>query len=155
MRVLVIDTALNACSVAIFDEDRPLAVRSEIMAKGHSERIGGFARDAARMAGVGFEAIDRIGVTVGPGSFTGLVVGLAFAQGLGEALGRPVIGLSTLRALVATAEPSDDAPIAAVIDARRGQVYVQTFTGDRPIGPAEALPIDRTIDDLILSLIHI
>ncbi len=127
MKVLVIDTALGACTVAVFDEDRPLAVRHELMSKGHSERLGGLARDVMAEAGLGFEGLDRIGVTVGPGSFTGLRVGLAFAQGLGEALDRPVVGISTLEALARSLDLDEESRIAAAIDARRGQVYLQTF----------------------------
>jgi tRNA threonylcarbamoyladenosine biosynthesis protein TsaB len=142
MRVMVIDTALGLCTAAVFDVDGaaalPLGVRSEPMTKGHSERLGGLARDAAAQAG-GLEALDRIGVTVGPGSFTGLRVGLAFAQGLGAALDRPVVGLSTLDAL-ASMSPAPDR--AALIDARRGQVYARFWKADRAAGPAEALSVE-------------
>lgn len=148
MKLLVIDTALGACTVGVFEDDRALAVRSEPMAKGHSERIGGFVRDVIQRAGVGFDGLDRIGVTVGPGSFTGLRVGLAFAQGLGEALDRPVVGLSTFQGLAATLQQPDDRPIAAVIDARRGQVYMQLFTADVPREPAQALAVEEAIDHL-------
>ena len=139
MKVLVVDTALGLCTAGVFevegDDARPLGLRSEPMAKGHSERLAGFARDAMAQAGLAFDALDRIGVTVGPGSFTGLRVGLAFAQGLGAALGRPVVGLSSLDALAASA-PSG--PAAALIDARRGQVYAR-FGAD---GAAEALSLE-------------
>lgn len=146
MKMLVIDTALGACSVGVFEDDRALAIRSELMAKGHSERIGGFVRDVMEASGIGFDALDRIGVTVGPGSFTGLRVGLAFAHGLGEALDRPVTGLSTLAALAASRTGTDDQPFAAVIDARRGQVYLQAFSGDVPLCPPQALAIDAAVD---------
>jgi tRNA threonylcarbamoyladenosine biosynthesis protein TsaB len=146
MKVLVIDTALGACTVGVFEDDRALAIRSEPMAKGHSERIGGFVRDVMAASGIGFEALDRIGVTVGPGSFTGLRVGLAFAHGLGEALDRPVIGVSTLAALAASRAATDDHPFAAVIDARRGQVYLQAFRDDAPLCPPQALAIDAAVD---------
>lgn len=132
MKVLVMDTALDACTAAVFEDGRALAERSEAMARGHQERIGVLVRDAAAEAG-GFDGIDRIGVTVGPGSFTGLRVGLSFAQGLGAALGRPVIGISTLQALAASA-PDAPGRLAAVIDARRGQVYLQTFIDGAPDG---------------------
>ena len=143
MRVLVIDTSLGLCTAGVFAVEggvaRPLGLRSEVMAKGHQERLAGMARDAVAEAG-GFGALDRIGVAVGPGSFTGLRVGLAFAQGLGAALDRPVIGLSTLDALAASAGPAP--AVAALIDARRGQIYARFWRDGVPEGPAEALSIE-------------
>ncbi|KQY89727.1 tRNA (adenosine(37)-N6)-threonylcarbamoyltransferase complex dimerization subunit type 1 TsaB [Brevundimonas sp. Root1423] len=143
MRVLVVDTALGLCTAGVFEvsgaDVRRLGLRSEPMTKGHSERLAGFARDAAAEAGPGFEAIDRIGVTVGPGSFTGLRVGLAFAQGLGAALDRPVVGVSSLDALAASEEGG---AMAALIDARRGQVYARFWTKGVADGPAEALSLE-------------
>ncbi len=138
MRVLVIDTTLGACTAGLVDGQTVLGQRSQVMARGHSERLGGFVRDAVGEAGGGFAAIERIGVTVGPGSFTGLRVGLAFALGLGQALGRPVVGLSSLQALAASAEGGWDGPVASVIDARRGEVYLQTFLEGEPMEPARA-----------------
>lgn len=146
MKVLVIDTALNACTAAVFDGDKPLGVRVEPMAKGHQERIGGLVRDAVAEAG-GFDGIERIGVTVGPGSFTGLRVGLAFAQGLGAALGAPVVGVSTLAALARSAD-GGAGTTAAVIDARRGQVYLQTFADGAPTAEPTALALDAARDTL-------
>lgn len=144
MKVLVIDTALDQCAAGVFQvaagEARPLGLRVEAMARGHQERLAGMARDAMRDAGLAFERLDRVGVTVGPGSFTGLRVGLAFAQGLGAALDRPVIGLSTLDALSASA--GEAASVAALIDARRGQVYARFWSGGAPAGPAEALSLE-------------
>lgn len=141
MKVLVIDTALDACTAAVFDGDRPPAVRQEIMARGHQERLAVLARDAVAEAG-GFDGLARIGVTVGPGSFTGLRVGLAFAQGLGAALGLPVVGLSTLDALAASV-PAEDVrgPVAALIDARRGQVYARFWRDGAGLGPPEPLAV--------------
>ncbi|WP_292032106.1 MULTISPECIES: tRNA (adenosine(37)-N6)-threonylcarbamoyltransferase complex dimerization subunit type 1 TsaB [unclassified Brevundimonas] len=148
MRVLIVDTALGACTACVVEDGRLLGVRSELMTKGHQERLAGMVRDAVadaeKEAGGGFEALDRIGVTVGPGSFTGLRVGLAFAQGLGAALDRPVIGLSTLDGLAVSIKPAG--LVAAVIDARRGQVYARLFRDGRPLGPAEALSLDAAAD---------
>ncbi|AYG94633.1 tRNA (adenosine(37)-N6)-threonylcarbamoyltransferase complex dimerization subunit type 1 TsaB [Brevundimonas naejangsanensis] len=152
MKIMVIDTALGACAAGVFAGEpgalppappQPLGVRVEVMAKGHQERLGGLARDAAAEAG-GFDGIERIGVTVGPGSFTGLRVGLAFALGLGAALDRPVVGISTLDALAASV-PADGL-VAAVIDARRGQVYARLFRDGAPLGQAEALPRETARD---------
>lgn len=149
MKLMIIDTALGLCTAGVFEVEvigagradvRRLGLRSEPMVKGHSERIAGFARDAAAEAGMGFDALDRIGVTVGPGSFTGLRVGLAFAKGLAAALDRPVAGVSTLDALAASVA---DAPaVAALIDARRGQVYARFWRDGAAEGPAEALTLE-------------
>jgi len=141
MRVMVIDTALGLCTAGVFEvgsDVRPLGLCSEAMTKGHQERLGGLARDAVADAG-GFEGIARIGVTVGPGSFTGLRVGLAFAQGLGAALGRPVVGLSTLDALAASVP---DEAVAALIDARRGQLYARFWREGEAQGPPAALSLE-------------
>lgn len=143
MRVLVIDTALGLCTAGVFKVDggavRELGLRSEPMSKGHSERLAGFARDAVAGSGLRFADLDRIGVTVGPGSFTGLRVGMAFALGLGAALDRPVVGLSSLDALAASVEA---ASVAALIDARRGQVYARFFAHGVPAGGPEALSLE-------------
>lgn len=152
MRVLVIDTALGLCTAGVVEVEggdaRVLGLRSEVMTRGHSERLAGLARDAVadmRMeTGGGFSAIDRIGVTVGPGSFTGLRVGLAFAQGLGAALDRPVVGVSTLDALAAS---SPAAPaVMALIDARRGQVYGRLWRDGAAVTPPTAWTLDEARD---------
>ena len=140
MRLLVIDTALGLCTAAASDGGRIVA-RSEPMARGHQEALAPLARAVMAEAGLAFGDLVGIGVTVGPGSFTGLRVGLAFAQGLGAAVDRPVVGLSTLDALAASAE-SDDGPVAAIVDARRGQVYARLFASDgSPLDAAEATPL--------------
>jgi tRNA threonylcarbamoyladenosine biosynthesis protein TsaB len=98
------------------------------------------AREAMIQAGLPFSALERIGVTVGPGSFTGLRVGLAFAKGLGLALGKPVVGVGVLEALAAS-EPHGGLTLA-VIDARRGQVYLQAFRDGRAVMAPDALPLE-------------
>ena len=138
MKGLVIDAALGLCTVAAFENGRLSAVRSEPMMRGHQERLGGFLRDVAAEVS-GFGAFDRIGVTTGPGSFTGLRVGLAFAQGLGAALNRPVVGVSALDALAASIGASG--PVAALIDARRGQVYARFWLDGAATSEPMALDI--------------
>ena len=137
MIVLSLDTCLSACSVAVTDGERTLAAASEPMERGHQERLALMVEETMRSAGVTFAALDRIGVTVGPGSFTGLRVGLAFAKGLGLALERPVVGVGTLQALAASAGVGG--VVAAAIDARRGQMYLQVFADGRPLMAPDAL----------------
>jgi len=134
--VLALDTCLTACSAAVVADGAVRAARSEPMARGHQERIAVLVQEILAEAGVAPAALGRIGVTIGPGSFTGLRVGLAFAKGLGAALDRPVIGVGVLEALAFEIKP----PAAAVIDARRDQLYLQTFTAAGPSDPAAVAP---------------
>lgn len=99
MIVLAIDTALDACSVAIVRGEETLSVLSEQMSRGQAERLAPMVRDAATKAGISFADIDRIAVTTGPGSFTGVRVGVSFARALALALNTPCVGVSTLEAL--------------------------------------------------------
>lgn len=138
MRVLALDTCLTATSAAVLDGGRVLAAASEPMARGHQERLAPLVRALMEEAGLAFADLDRIGVTTGPGSFTGLRVGLAFAKGLSAALSIPCAGVGTLAALAA-GEPGF---CAAAIDARRGQVYLQAFDGGRALMAPDALPVE-------------
>jgi tRNA threonylcarbamoyladenosine biosynthesis protein TsaB len=99
MIVLAVDTALDACSVAIARGEEALASLSEPMNRGQAERLAPMAREAAAQAGIALADIDRIAVTTGPGSFTGVRVGLSFARARALALNRPCVGVSTLEAL--------------------------------------------------------
>ncbi len=126
MLILAFDTCLSACSVALTLDGAVLAYLSEPMSRGHQERLAPMAREVLALGKVAANAVDRIAVTVGPGSFTGLRVGLAFGKGLALALERPCIGIGTLAALVASDTPGEAAQ-AAVIDSGRGRVYLQSF----------------------------
>jgi tRNA threonylcarbamoyladenosine biosynthesis protein TsaB len=146
MLILAIDTALGAATAVAADGERLLAVRCRPMARGHQEAIATLTRDAMAEAGIAFSDLGRIGVTVGPGSFTGLRVGLAFAKGLALAWETPLVGIGTLEALAASAPAGRT---IAAIDAGRGQVYVQSF-GDGVEGPPRQLALtdaERLVQD--------
>jgi tRNA threonylcarbamoyladenosine biosynthesis protein TsaB len=136
MRVLAIDTALGACSVAVVEtEGGEARVFSVPMERGHAEALMPLVAQALDEAG-GVKNIEAIAVTVGPGSFTGLRVGLACARALALGAKIPVVGVSTLTALAAPVLDSGDgvSPVAAAIDARHGRVFFQAFSGDgRPL----------------------
>jgi tRNA threonylcarbamoyladenosine biosynthesis protein TsaB len=136
--VLGLDTCLSACSVAVTDGARVLAARSEVMARGHQERLAPMAQAVMAEAGLPFSALERLGATVGPGSFTGLRVGVAFAKGVAAALGLPTVGVGTLEALAAQA----DGLVFAAIDARRDQLYLQAFEDGAPLMAPDALHRD-------------
>jgi tRNA threonylcarbamoyl adenosine modification protein YeaZ len=130
MRVLAIDTALEACSAAVLDSARQgiAAHESIAMQRGHAEALMPLIARVMERAGLDFASLDRIAVTTGPGSFTGLRVGLAAARGLGLASGKPVVGLTTLAALAAPFIAADDSkPVVAAIDARHDHIYLQVF----------------------------
>ena len=146
MILLALDTCLGACSVAVCEDGRALAAASEAMSRGHQERLAPMAREVMAEASLEFARLDRIAVTVGPGSFTGLRVGLAFAKGLALALDRPCIGVSTLEALGRgvprpnlVARPGF---VAACIDAHRGQVYLQVFADGQAVMAPDVLPVE-------------
>ncbi len=130
MRVLAIDTALEACSAAVLDTDRAAIIASEsrAMTRGHAEAIMPLLARVMDQADIEFRELDRIAVTTGPGSFTGLRVGISAARGIALAAAKPAIGLTTLAAFAAPHIAADDAsPVVAVIDARHEQVYLQVF----------------------------
>jgi tRNA threonylcarbamoyladenosine biosynthesis protein TsaB len=137
MIVLGLDTCLSACSVAVSDGARVLAYESEVMARGHQERLAPMAERVMAQAGLAFPSLERIAVTIGPGSFTGLRVGLAFAKGLASALALPLVGIGVLEALAAEAEGL----VFAVVDARRDQVYLQGFEDGRSLMAPDALEL--------------
>ena len=145
MIILALDTCLAACSVAILDGERVLAARSEPMARGHQERLAPLAAELMTEAALPFSALQRVGVTLGPGSFTGLRVGLAFAKGLGAALSIPVVGVGVLEVLAI-----DQPGLAfAVMDAKRGQLYLQAFEDGKPLMAPDALDLGTAAARLV------
>jgi tRNA threonylcarbamoyl adenosine modification protein YeaZ len=130
MRVLAIDTALEACSAAVLDLDRGGVIASEttVMARGHAEAVMPMIARVMDAAGIEFADLDRVAVTTGPGSFTGLRVGISAARGIALAAGKPALGLSTLAGFAAPLIAEDDSThVVAAIDARHDHVYLQVF----------------------------
>ncbi|MEM7325614.1 MAG: tRNA (adenosine(37)-N6)-threonylcarbamoyltransferase complex dimerization subunit type 1 TsaB [Actinomycetota bacterium] len=111
----------------------------------HAEEMSPRLQEALARAGMAFGDVERLAVDVGPGRFTGLRVGLATVRALAYALDLPVVGLSSLQILAAGALSDTgewpDEPVTAVIDARRAEVFQQTFVGGEPVaGPAVGQP---------------
>lgn len=132
MRILAIDTALPAVSACVLDQDsaEPLSIETQPMERGHAEALLPLVERVVSRAG-GFSTLQRVAVTVGPGSFTGIRIGLAAGQAIALAARAPVVGVSTLAALAAPLilEPFDGV-VAAAVDARHGQVYVTAYGPD-------------------------
>ena len=134
MLILAINTASSACSVALWRDGTVLATKDEAMPRGQDARLLPLIREILPAAKTGFAALDRIAVLRGPGSFTGLRIGLAAARGLGLALGTPVFGGDRFRLYPASLRPQRD--LLAVIDSRRDALFCRHFT---PAG-AESIP---------------
>lgn len=148
MRVLAIDTALEACSACVVDVVglEPAEVRSaesEPMTRGHAEALMPLLDRVVGAVEGGFGTLDRIAVTVGPGSFTGLRVGISAARAISLACDRPAVGITTLAAFAAPLISSESGSIIAVaIDARHGSIYFQAFSADgRTLVSPRILPI--------------
>jgi len=132
MLILAIDTALDACAAAVLDTDSGsiVAHESQSMKRGHAEALMPLIARVMQQSGVSFDALDRIAATTGPGSFTGLRVGLSAARGIALAAGKPVVGITTLAAYAAPHISEDGTfPIVSAIDARHDHVYLQVVTG--------------------------
>jgi tRNA threonylcarbamoyl adenosine modification protein YeaZ len=149
LRVLAIDTALEACAAAVLDTNRKgaLTSRSLPMMRGHAEALMPLIAAVMSAANTEFFDLDRIAVTVGPGSFTGLRVGVAAARGIALAAGKPAVGLTTLAALAAPFFDADETKaLLAVIDARHDQVYMQLFgSGGRTLIAPRLAPVRDAI----------
>ena len=153
MRVLAIDTALEACAAALLDTGtgKVLAIESQAMKRGHAEALMPLIARVMKQSGLPFTALDRIAVTNGPGSFTGLRVGLSAARGIALAADKPVVGITTLSAYAApVVSETSQQPVISAIDARHDQVYFQVVSGDggslvrpRVASVAEALAASR------------
>ena len=129
MRVLAIDTALAACAAAVLDTDHGIVASETLpMVRGHAESLIPLIARVMKRSDMTFRNLSRIAVTTGPGSFTGVRVGLAAARGFGVATGVPVVGVSTLSVYAAPyLAGNSKSPVVAAIDARHGHVFLQVF----------------------------
>jgi tRNA threonylcarbamoyladenosine biosynthesis protein TsaB len=149
MRVLAIDTALGACAAAVLDTDRGgvIAAESLRMTRGHAEALMPLIARVLANANLSAIEMDRIAVTVGPGSFTGLRVGISAARGMALAISKPAVGLTTLAAFAAPYINADDtSPLIAAIDARNNNVFIQLFGSG---GRSQVSPRLATLSDAI------
>src|SRR3954449_8053195 len=133
MLILAIDTALDACAAGVLDTDagKLIAQESLSMKRGHAEALMPLIGRVIKSSGLGFAELDRIAVTTGPGSFTGLRVGISAARGIALAAGKPVVGVTTLAAYAApVVNRGGEHPVISAIDARHDHVYLQVVAGN-------------------------
>ncbi len=142
MKLLAVDTAGRSCSVAVTDGERLSAELTATMARTHTAHLMTMVDSALGMAGIDVGALDGFAVTIGPGSFTGLRIGVSTVKGLAFAAARPAVGVSSLAALAFQALPWPGL-ICALLDARRAEVYAGLY---RPVaGRLEATSAERVL----------
>lgn len=146
MKVLGLDSAGSQCAVAVLDGERVASVRAEAMMHGQAERLVPLIAETLAAAAVTPAALDLIAVTTGPGSFTGIRIGLAAARGLALATGRPVIGIGVLDAYAAAVPPParQARTLIVAVESKRDEFYLQAFTaaGTALAPPAQVHPRD-------------
>lgn len=142
MRVLAFDTTTSACSVAVWLDGDTIGVFHKPMLHGQAEALLPAIEKTMADCNTCYDDLDRIAVTIGPGSFTGVRVGLAAARGMGVATGLPVFGVLTTQVIATEAIGLSKASIAVAIDARRAEVYLHCFdqTGSALDDPQCLLP---------------
>lgn len=151
MIVLALDTAGVDCAAAVYDSgsDSVMGEVTETIGREHAEHLMHVVDEALAKANVALSAIERVVVTVGPGSFTGIRIGVAAARGFALSLNVPAVGVTTLEVMAAAArEQNPGKSVLAAIDAKREEIYLQSFDADGdPLDEARAVTIDeaRTI----------
>lgn len=149
MKLLAIETATEACSVAVH-VDGTVIERFEIAPRRHAELTLPWAGELLAQAGIGRSQLDALAISRGPGAFTGVRLGIAIAQGIALAIDRPLLALSTLQVLALRA-PAGQERVLAAIDARMGEVYSGCFSrvhgqwqaqGSEQVQAPEAVSLD-------------
>jgi tRNA threonylcarbamoyladenosine biosynthesis protein TsaB len=143
MRILALETATNTVGLALMDEERVLGELTLDLGRHHAEVLLPALDKLFAMTGLMPEEVDLLACTIGPGSFTGLRIGISTVKGLAMAMDRPIVGVSTLEALALNALPTNGW-ICPMLDARKSQVY----TGLYRMGP-DGLPASASEEQLI------
>ena len=137
--ILAIETSTSVCSVAVHSSGKLLSLAEVNQSGVHAEKIMGLVTETLDQAGVDLKELDAIAVSEGPGSYTGLRIGVSTAKGLAFGLDKPLLGVNTLQA-IATSINSPSDFIIPVLDARRMEVYYQVF--DKNFQPISKLDFE-------------
>jgi len=151
MRILSVDTATKSCSVAIIDQESLLAEVTFITEQTHAKHLMEMINAATALSGVAVSDLDGYAVTQGPGSFTGMRIGISVVKGLSVASDKPIVGVSTLDVL-AFQSTFSSCLICPVLDARRGEVYFSRYRMEEDILVKEideqVLPPGEAVDGI-------
>ena len=155
--LLAIDTCTHICAVGVYDSQskKIVAEQSYDIGRGHAEYLPKVVEDVMGKVAIGYKAISKIGVTIGPGSFTGIRVGVAFARGLSFACDVRCVGVTTLEALSQTVDTKK--PFAVTLHGGRGNIFCQIFNthDQRDLKPFQASLVEaktllsKRVDTLI------
>ncbi len=129
MKILALDTATQSCSVAVTNNEALCAELTALKNQTHSKHLMQMIDSVLSIAGFRVDDLDGLAVTIGPGSFTGLRIGISTIKGLAHALNRPVVGISSLEALAWQCADRTHL-ICPLLDARKGEVYSATYRFD-------------------------
>lgn len=142
MRLLAFDTATPATVVAVLRDGELFAARHEPAEgerPGHASQVLPLAARLLDEAGIAFADLDRVAVGTGPGTFTGLRIGVATARALAQGTGAGLVGVSTLETLAEAARAEGAEPVMSVLDARRGEAFVAVYDGQETLVPPAAV----------------
>ncbi|MDX2028672.1 MAG: tRNA (adenosine(37)-N6)-threonylcarbamoyltransferase complex dimerization subunit type 1 TsaB [Alphaproteobacteria bacterium] len=147
MLILSVDSAGGSCGACVWRDGTVLAATEETMERGQDQRLMPLILEIMKKANIGFEALDRIAVTRGPGSFTGLRIGLATARGMGLAAGKPVIGINRFSIFHEQAK-TPGKNLFVIINSKRKELFCRFY-------PAQGEPHEATMlvpDEILVFL---
>lgn len=149
MRILGIESSSRRGSVALLEDDRLVASLEHEQPNSHAELLLPLLDRLLSEAGWPKSSLDRLGVGIGPGSFTGLRAGIALAEGLSLGLDRPLLGVGSLLAMAHGSLVKDPGPCCALLDARRGELFAAVYTEQsRELRAPLALPNEELLEFL-------
>ncbi len=162
--ILCIETGTDICSVALARDGQMIALRESDLGKDHARKVGVFTEELLREHNIAPDELDAVAVGKGPGSYTGLRIGVSFAKGMCYALGIPLVAIDSLRSLAACLVEEVEAGILDIdewervalcpmIDARRMEVYAELFdTSLNPLGEVVAEVVgDKSFSEVLLD----
>ncbi len=147
MNILAVDTSGNVCSVAVMEDEKIICEVYVDNKKNHSVTLGPMIDECLKRSEMTLEDIDLFGCAAGPGSFTGLRIGIGVIKAFCHSSGKKCVAVNTLDALAQNLE-GDNRAVCAVIDARRTDVYSATYSGSNKLSKYRAMQIDELLEEL-------
>jgi tRNA threonylcarbamoyladenosine biosynthesis protein TsaB len=150
-KILALDSSGAACSAALWRRGAVVGRRFQAMTRGHAEALMPMVIETVAEAGESLHTLSAVAVTVGPGAFTGIRIGLAAARGIGLAANIPVVGVTTFAAVAEAVSEVEwaDRMLLVLLDSKRGDAFVQEFASERvSVGPPAVLSLEAILHRL-------